>query len=408
MTSRSGEGAVPVRRGRRLLVALVALVVAVLGTLVAVEVVRVAGDADERAGLDAFYAQPTGAADGEPGTLVRSEALEGAPLDARAWRVMYRSTDLFGAPAVVTGVVVTPLGPAPAEGRTVLAWGHPTTGSAEGCAPSRAFDPFVGIEGLRLMLDRGYTVVATDYLGMGTEGADSYLVGETAARSVLDAVRAAQRIPEAHAGDRVVLWGHSQGGQAVLFAAEQAPTYAPELHVAAVATAAPAADLTALVRSHLDDVSGVTIGAYAFTAYSDVYGPTTPGARLEDVLTPRALRVVPQMTDLCLLTSMDELHRLGTPLIGDFVRTDPTTTEPWASLLAENSAGRTAFAAPLLIAQGADDQLVLPADTAAFAAHERALGMDVTEVTIDDATHATVAYLSLPTVDRWLDEHLAG
>lgn len=391
---------------RRLLVLSAALVVAALGTLVAADGVRIAGDAKERSGLEEFYAQPAGAAEGEPGTLVKSEELVGAPLDARAWRVMYRSTDLFGTPVVVTGVVVTPLGAAPAAGRTVLAWGHPTTGSAPGCAPSRAFDPFLGIEGLRLMLDRGYTVVATDYLGMGTDGPDSYLVGETAARSVLDAVRAAQHVPDAHAGDRVVLWGHSQGGQAVLFAAEQAPRYAPELRIEAVATAAPAADLTALVRSHLDDVSGVTIGAYAFTAFSEVYGPTTPGAALADVLTPSALEVVPQMTSLCLLSSLDELHRIGTPLVGDFVQGDPTTTEPWASLLAENSAGRTAFAAPLLIAQGADDELVLPADTAAFAAHERALGIDVSEVTVDHATHATIAYLALPTLDRWLDEHV--
>ncbi|MBZ6371580.1 MAG: hypothetical protein LBE44_06720 [Microbacterium hominis] len=32
---------------------------------------------------------------------------------------------------------------------------------------------------MRLMLDRGYTIVATDYVGMGTDGPDSYLVGDT-------------------------------------------------------------------------------------------------------------------------------------------------------------------------------------------------------------------------------------
>ena len=29
------------------------------------------------------------------------------------------------------------------------------------------------------MLDRGYTIAATDYVGMGTDGPDSYLVGDT-------------------------------------------------------------------------------------------------------------------------------------------------------------------------------------------------------------------------------------
>lgn len=70
------------------------------------------------------------------------------------------------------------------------------------------------------MLDRGYTVVATDYLGMGIETVDgkqaglgSYLVGDTAARSVLDSVRAAQQLEAAQARDDVVLWGTRRAGR---------------------------------------------------------------------------------------------------------------------------------------------------------------------------------------------------
>ncbi|WP_069386576.1 lipase family protein [Cellulosimicrobium cellulans] len=403
MTKRARRAAAGPRRSARVLLATLALVaVGVVG----LEAVRVAGDAEERAGLLAFYDQPPGAADGDPGTVVRSEVLLGTPPGARAWRVMYRSTDLRGAPVVVTGVIVTPLGPAPPGGRTVLAWGHPTTGTAPSCAPSRAFDPFLGIEGLRLMLDRGYTVVATDYAGMGTAGPDSYLVGGTAARSVLDAVRAARHVPDAGAGDRVVLWGHSQGGQAVLFAAQGAASYAPGLDVVAVATAAPAADLTALMGSHRDDVSGVTIGSYAFPAFASVYGATVPGARLGDVLTPAAVRALPAMNRLCLLSHLDELHRLAQPLVGDFFARDPTAVEPWATLLTENSAGGSRVDAPLFVAQGTDDELVLPADTRELVRLARSTGTDVTYRTVPDATHATVAYLALPALDAWLDDHV--
>jgi pimeloyl-ACP methyl ester carboxylesterase len=158
--------------------------------------------------------------------------------------------------------------PAWAAGRTVLSWGHPTTGTAADCAPSRGFDPYALIEGMRLLLDRGYTIAATDYVGMGTDGPDSYLVGDTGGNAVLDAVRAARTSPAAHASTDVVLWGHSQGGQAVLFAAQRAPQYAPELDIEAVAVAAPAADLTALLSDHIDDISGVTIGSYTFAAYA--------------------------------------------------------------------------------------------------------------------------------------------
>jgi alpha-beta hydrolase superfamily lysophospholipase len=389
-------------RGRRLTAAL-AVLIALVGAAVITEGPRVIGDAEEAPHVASFYSQPAGAADGAPGTLVKSEPLAGTPLASHAWRIMYRSTDLNGVPIVVTGIVVTPLGIAPSNGRTVLAWGHPTTGTAASCAPSMEFDPFIGIEGLRMMLARGYTVVAPDFAGMGTKGPNSYLIGETAAHTVLDAVRAAGHIPDAQAGKRVVLWGHSQGGQAVLFAAQDAPSYAPELHIAAVAAAAPAADLTALVKSHLNDISGVTIGSYAFPAFASVYGPATPGVELNRVLTPAAIAKTPTMNRLCLLPHLSELHTIGQPLVGNFFRHDPTGVEPWKSLLKQNSVGNVTIAAPVFIAQGSNDHLVLPSDTKAFVEHERAIGIHVTYSVVPLATHATIAYLSLPVLGLWLD-----
>ena len=391
-------------RRHRFVIVFVAATLAVAGAVVAAEEVRLIGDALERPAIDEFYTQPTDAADGEPGSIVKVDALLGAPLASRAWRIMYRTTEVDGEPAVATGVLVTPLTPAPSRGRTVVSWGHPTTGAARECAPSYGFDPFVGIEGLRFLLGRGYAVVATDYVGMGTAGKDSYLVGVTGGNAVLDAVRAARAVPEARASERVVLWGHSQGGQAVLFAAQQAADYAPELKVQAVAAAAPAADLPGLMSAHLDDISGVTIGSYAFTAYAQVY----PQAPLDGILTPAALEIVPRMNELCLLSNISTLHEIGGPLVGDFTTSDPTKTEPWASLFEENSAGATAFEAPLFLAQGLDDKLVVPSDATAFAQHEADLGIDVTYHEIPFADHGTVAYLALPAMLRWLDEVTAG
>ena len=381
------------------MIVVTAILLTSIGTVIGF---RLLGDANEQDGLAAFYAQPSDASTEDPGTLMKSERLEGVPVDSEAWRIMYRTTDLNGDPAVATGIIVTPLGEAPPNGRTVLAWGHPTTGSAADSAPSRDFDPFIGIEGLRPMLDRGYTVVATDYVGMGTPGADSYLVGATAGNSVLDSVRAAQAIPEAAAGSDVVLWGHSQGGQAALFAAERAASYAPELTVQAVAVAAPAADLSALMENHLDDVSGVTIGAYAFQSYAEVYADD--GAELTSILTEDGRRILPEMNKLCLLSHIDELHKIAQPVVGRFVSEDPTKTEPWSTLLRENSAGSVAFDAPLFVAQGLKDQLVLPDDTKRFVKRTQNLGMDVTFHQVEIADHGTIAYLAIPALNTWLDE----
>jgi len=390
-------------RARGVLVGFLAAMLALIGGFVAVGEARLIGDALEQRHLAAFYEQPADAADGAPGTLVRSEELIGVPFDARAWRVMYRTTDVHGAPVVSTGIVVTPLGPAPEGGRTVLSWGHPTTGSAADCAPSRSFDPYELIEGMRLLLDRGYTIVATDYVGMGTDGPDSYLVGDTGGNAVLDAVRAAGHIPAAQAGTDVVLWGHSQGGQAVLFAAQRAHSYAPELSVEGVAVAAPAADLTALLSDHIDDISGVTIGSYAFAAYSGVYADR--GATIGSILTPEAQQILPEMNELCLLENIDRLHEIGEPVVGHFVTADPGDTPPWATILTENSAGATAFDAPLFVAQGLDDTLVLPAATKTLVAGEQSLGMDVSFHEIAHADHGTIAYFALPALMAWLDAH---
>ena len=389
------------RRRTRWIAAAGAAVLAVLGAVVAVEGIRLAGDLAERQGLQAFYTQPADALAGDPGSLIKSEPLVGVPFDAGGWRIMYRSTDLNGDPVVSTGIVVTPLGIAPEGGRIVASWGHPTTGSDPSCAPSLALDPYIGIEGMRVLLDRGYTVVATDYTGMGTEGPDSYLIGDTEGHNVLDAVRAAQHIPEAHAGSDVVLWGHSQGGQAVLFAAELAADYAPELTLKAVAAAAPAADLTALMETHLTDISGVTIGSYAFSAFSSIYADR--GADLSEILTPEAQAILPEMNKLCLLTHISELHKIAEPVVGKFVSADPTTTEPWKTFLEENSAGASGFDAPLLVLQGMSDELIRPPDTETYVQRAKDLGIPVTYRTIKSATHGTIAYLGLADLDSWLE-----
>jgi hypothetical protein len=48
------------------------------------------------------------------------------------------------------------------------------------------------VEGL---VDRGWAIAVTDYQGLGTPGDHAYTVKDSAAHSVIDIVRAAQRIP---------------------------------------------------------------------------------------------------------------------------------------------------------------------------------------------------------------------
>ena len=341
---------------------------------------------------------------GAPGAIVRSEPIGSAPADALAWRVLYHSTDLNNIPILVSGVVVAPRSPAPPGGRTIVSWGHPTTGIVQRCAPSVGIDPFDLIEGLRDLLAAGYVVAATDYPGMGAAGPGSYLIGETAGRSVLDAARAARALEGTGAGSRLLLWGHSQGGHAVLFAAQSAAAYAPELQLLGAATAAPAAEL---LDADIGDVSGVTISAYAFATYASVYRDT-PGATLDTILTPAGAAATPAMASLCLFGQNRQLHELAQPLIGTFVAADPRTRQPWAALLQQNTPGAAKLTVPLFVAQGGADTLVRPETSARLVARECGLGTHVTTLTVPAADHGLIASAALPTVLKWFDGVTGG
>jgi alpha-beta hydrolase superfamily lysophospholipase len=355
-----------------------------------------------------FVSLPSPLPAAEPGTLIRSERLLGAPDGAEAWRILYHSTDLNGVDIGVSGTVVVPNGPAPDRGRTVVSWAHPTTGSEPRCGPSVMTDPFELMEGYHELLDAGYVVAATDYSGMGADGPNSYLIGATEGRNVLDAVRAARNLPDVHAGADVLLWGHSQGGQAALFAGQVAAHYAPELAVRGVAVAAPAAELGPLMVDHIDDLSGATIGAYAFDAYQRAYASTVPGLTLDDVLTPAARDVLPTMVPYCLLTQAKELHDVARPVVGGFFAGDPTKIAPWAQLLAENTPGQTPVGVPMLVAQGESDELVKPVATDEFVQTLCSSGELVQYHRYADIGHGLVGWRAVPAVIGFFAEVMAG
>jgi alpha-beta hydrolase superfamily lysophospholipase len=369
---------------------------------------RCTEDAVDQHTLGTFEQLPDPLPAGAPGELIRHEVLLGAPNGAHAWRAVYHSTDVHGQDIGVSGTVVVPDRPAPEGGWPVVSWAHPTTGAVGDCAPSKGEDPFALMAGLHELLAAGYAVVATDYAGMGSDGPDSYLIGVTEGNNVLDMVRAARAIPDSGVGTELFLWGHSQGGQAALFAAQQAPSYAPELNLRAVAAAAPAADLAQLLADHRDDESGVTIGSYAINAFVDVYGPTDPSVRLDTVLTPEGAAVVPEIAPRCLLGDVDALHRIAEPVVGNFFAVDPGTTEPWSSILQENTPGGSPISVPVLIAQGDADELVLPPATAGFVAKLCGSGEHVTYRTYPGIVHGLIGERTVPYLLGWFSDVRAG
>ena len=353
-----------------------------------------------------FYRYDREEVPGDPGTVVRTEAMQGAPSNASAYRILYRSTGLDGEPIMVSGVVVVPAGPAPAGGRPVVAWAHPTTGVVQRCAPSLALLMFDDMPGLRDMLARGFVVVATDYPGLGTPGPHPYLVGVSEGRAVLDSVRAAIRLPGIQASRHFAVWGHSQGGQAALFAGLLARRYAPDIDITGVAATAPATDLATLLHDDFASDGGRNLTAMTLWSWARVYGLS-----LESVVAPAALPTVDALAGECIESVYDMMARRRSqgPLATAFLRIgDLTQVEPWRSFLLQNSPGTLPAALPVFLAQGGADTLVRPEVTAAYEAKLCAAGSAVRMLKMPGVGHGFAGFESANAAVGWLGDRLAG
>jgi alpha-beta hydrolase superfamily lysophospholipase len=245
----------------------------------------------------------------------------------------------------------------------VIAWAHGTTGVAETCAPSVLKDPFAisAPPALDQVVANGWVLVATDYIGLGTQGPHAYLVGQPAGRAVLDAVRAARQMPEVDLADKTVVWGHSQGGVAALWSGVLAPSYAPDANVVGVVALSPGSDLPGLIRN-LDVVPGGTIfSSYMIQGYSDTY----PDVRFDAYVRPTARVLTHELASRCLSEPALVISVLEALLIDKSIWATDPTSGPFGARLREN-VPLGPMPAPLLIGQGLADTLVLPTLQAAY------------------------------------------
>ena len=393
-----------VRRWGRVLGSAVALLVSI-ALLVVSGALR-----DGTPHVDEFYATPDDVPS-SPGELLRYEDFKAEiPDRAKAWRILYTTTDALGKPTVASGIVMVPNSPAD-DPRPVIAWAHGTTGYARQCAPSLLSEPFTAGAFPAVMgqvVDNGWAVVATDYAGLGTEGYQPYIIGRGEAYSVLDTVRAARQLTDADlASDKSGVWGHSQGGGAALWTSQEQPSYAPDVPLLGTVAMAPAADPLALARN-LDNVTGGSVfGSFVARAYADTY----PDLELSDFIRPAALPFVDKLASRCLtepgvlasvLTSLslkDQQILSGDPGVGTL-----------GKHLRDNIP-RAPGPGPLIIAQGEADTLVASHVIERYVTRLRADGHQVELTTYPDLGHLDLVQQGsalLPELLQWTEDRLAS
>jgi pimeloyl-ACP methyl ester carboxylesterase len=340
-----------------------------------------------------FYVVPDPLPAGEPGQLIRVQDL-GEADGQRTVRVMYHSSDAADRDRAVTGIITYPTAEAPEGGWPVTSLANGTVGVAPQCALSRLGNPAGdwGVEGVHAV---------TDYVGLGPVGEiHPYLSGPSEGNSVIDAVRAARNLPDAHASERWFSIGHSQGGHGALFAAERAEEHAPELELLGTVSLAPATELTE-TYGPADEVVSRIVGVMM------LYGAQSehPEIDFADYAGPELLAVEDVFTDGCL----DDIITATAGISGDtFYANDPLETEPAKSLLMQNQPGLVATPSPLFLAQGTADERVNVGRTQDFFERVCELGQVTELLVIEGEDHGSIVPAAAPAAATWMADRLAG
>lgn len=361
--------------------------------------------------VDAFYDTPD-ELPSQPGALIRYDAYTGQlPEDLVGYRIYYTTTDERGTIVPSSGLLVVPKhqqGPAP-----LITWAHGTVGVARPCAPSindNALDP-AGVPDVDKLGALGWAMVATDYPGMGAAGNFPYLIGQGQGRATLDAVRAAHAVPGVSLDPRTVIWGHSQGGHAALWAGQLAGTYAPELDIVGTAALSPASDPRQLAESVLShpEVVDASLGvAFVVDSYVKYY----PDLSFDDVVTPGARAIVREAATRCTSqtsTLVTALSGLAVSQDQSIVQTD-ALSGPFGKRLTDNIP-LGPWSAPLFLGQGESDEVISFRINQNYVARLCAQGTDLTFTGYAGGTHMSVLTPGGPLVTdltAWTQDRLAG
>ena len=358
---------------------------------------------EQQVALDPFYAPPD-PIPGELGTVIRSEAMDISVDGGSAQRILYVSERPDGSRAVSGAMIFIPDTPAPPEGRPVVAWEHGTLGMGDACVPSRSSNPtadmftFVGP-----MMQQGWVIVATDYVGLGTPGPNQYLVAQSEVRDVVNAVRAAQKIPEASASDRYVTFGHSQGGHASIWTGHLGPEYAPELELLGVAAAAPALNLSEIASAQWDTAVGWVIGSDLIESWPTYYSDLPVDA----ILTKAGRDASQRLASECIKQS--GLEALAREKLGQQIFAyNPLEDLAWKDAMLAQTPPAMPADMPVFMAQGTADEVVLPWPNSMIQEKWCDAGSTIDVLWMGDVNHEDAAHVSGPAAVDWIADRFAG
>ena len=343
--------------------------------------------------------RPAAAAGSEPGTVVTTATRSLLSTISRygtAQRVVYWSTEGDGDPVQTSAVILRPRYNVTNK---IVAWAHGAMGLADNCAPSNTnymgHDDYAAT--VASYLQRGWTVAATDYTGLGTPGQHEYMHLDSEARSVIDSVRAAKNLYPTLSGEYVVT-GHSQGGHAALGTGELASTYGVGLTLKGVIAMAPGVKLEKLAPTIVKD--GIGLAVMALYGIADVYPEIVPST----ILTAQALSKASVFNSGC----VDAIRNAYL----SFTPTSVMVGGVWPSgvlqRLADNNPGRRRIPVPTAIVHGTEDTLIpFPLAEQTVADYCALGGTPLEFYPLDGAPHSMSTWI-ISDAQQWIGDRFAN
>ncbi len=322
------------------------------------------------------------------------------------YKVVYRTIDVHGRPAIASGTLALPTdrrGALPLVG-----YQHGTVLNRRSVSSVYGFD----LSSLALV-GSGYAVASADYLGLGdSPGLHPYVHAASLASAVVDMLRAARALCATEGvdlNDQLFLMGYSEGGYATMAAAREIEEHhSREFTLTASAPMAGPYDMSGVMRHQL--LSDRSYGSpyylpYVLLAYREAYGFDDA---LADVFRAPYAERIPTLFDGDGngISINGELPSVPRRMLTDrFIeRLQRDSLDPMLVALRRNDLTGWSPRAPMRLYHGRQDDLV-PYENSVVALRELRAhgGTDVELVTINAGGHGACALPSLAGAKRWFD-----
>jgi pimeloyl-ACP methyl ester carboxylesterase len=381
----------------------------------------------------------------KPGTIVKVEKITTTIPGVNVWKFAYVSTDVQEHKTLATGIIAVPADAAPVAGRPIVAWAHGTTGTAQNCGPSQILNPAqplnqyfmpggnswtdFGLPSMESFIKSGYIIVATDYQGLGGGGRHQYTVSATQARDVINSIRAAASLPDAHAGSKAVVYGWSQGGGATIAAASltdylnQKGSARDGIEILGFVAMAPYDVAVTFPPGNLTDADsteylqklGASFSAniFNFTHYAEnIWGMVAafPELKSEDIFTAAGAKITNEIfLRKCMHAASDTFNYAYGQNYKSLLRPDIQNASAWIAANKKASVMPVKPMSPVIIFFGNHDITVPPIMGELYYKQMCKLGANITRIQLPgDQDHFSTPPVAEPFYIKWIADRFAG